>query len=284
MIRLIKLVVITALLLIVGSGVFRYMLREKNTIYVGVDGYSAPFSITNDIGELRGFNIDLMNIIGNALDLNIEFRIIPFSSLERSLTNGQVDVVIAPFDAKDLKSGDKYLLSIPYYKNNIIIVRRNDETSNEFLEKSENKSTSKGYCLTDKPHVLKFLRKNFSNSKIMIYESTEAAFKALYTGNCIGVVDSLSSANYYITKHKLKQLNVLDLQGEEHYHLYRVAVSPNNIKLLDNINRAILYAFQTGQLDKISNKWFSRSKSVRYDESKEHNWFYVDKPIKDAKK
>ena len=74
MIRFLNFVSIIVAFVILAFGVFNYVNRDHTTIYVGVDGYSAPFSMISDIGDLKGFGVDLMRAVANALDVNVEFR------------------------------------------------------------------------------------------------------------------------------------------------------------------------------------------------------------------
>ena len=58
MIKKLQAAVILILLAIVGNGVYNYLKTDRDVVFVGVDGYSAPFSITNPSGELKGFDIE----------------------------------------------------------------------------------------------------------------------------------------------------------------------------------------------------------------------------------
>ena len=71
----------------------------------------------------------------------------------------------------------------------------------------------------------------------MIYSNSGAAFNGLYNNQCDVLVDSKSSASYYITKHNLRSLKMYDM--------------PEN-------NASVYY-----KIDKISQKWFSRNSDIK---------------------
>lgn len=76
----------------------------------------------SDIGDLKGFGVDLMRAVANALDVNVEFRMIPFYVLQDSLRRGAVDAVIAPFDSNLKENQLNSNFTVPYFKNNLVLL------------------------------------------------------------------------------------------------------------------------------------------------------------------
>ena len=102
-----------------------YIRARNNVLHVGVDGYCAPFSITNSHGELSGYNIDVIKAIARTLEFNIEFRIIPFTALEKDLKRRLVDVVIAPMDSGNENNiRPDFIYTKPYYYNNLTLLKK----------------------------------------------------------------------------------------------------------------------------------------------------------------
>ncbi len=213
------------------------------------------------MGELKGFNIDLAKAIAKSLDAKVEFRILPFNDLEKNLKQKKIDMIIGPFDTHNIVLPKDYVYSVPYFKNNLVLIKRKQDRDSELLRLNSTKGSS--YCITDKPHVLTYVRRKLSDKTIKIYENSQATLQAIYLGECSAIIDSYSSANYYITKHKLKHLTIISLENTTHYHLYRIVLNLEDISLKKKINDAILYMSQTGQLDKISQKWFSQKSTIR---------------------
>ena len=254
MLRTSQFIVLITYITILLSFIFGMTNNTKESIlYVGIDGNSPPFCISNDIGEVRGYNIDLMKSIGHALGIRIEFKVMPFSSLKNYLISGQIDAILAPFNTKNPLNREDVLLTNEYYTNslNVAVYKMNSyEFSPENL-KGEN------ICVTDKPYVLNYIRKNLSQANILIYKSTGETTKALYDGDCKVIVDMKSSINYYITKHKLKKFYSFPItKAKEYEHSYKIALRKGNEQLLDAINEAIDHIKQIGEFDRINKKWF----------------------------
>ncbi len=255
MFKLINLVYLIIIVLIASLFVYSNFEHEKKTIYVGVDGYSAPFCITNDIGELRGYNIDLMNSIAHALNIKVEYRIIPFTALQECLRLGTVDAVIAPFDSNKRQNQKYTSFTEPYYKNYLSYVVK--ETNRHFNLTNDGVE-GKNICVVEKQRILEYVRKYLYKARLSIYSSSQASFKGLFEGFCDAVVDTKSSNEYYITKHKLRRLDVKKHSGKySPGRTYRIAVKKGNDNLVSDLNKGLLYVKQTGEFDKINRKWFS---------------------------
>ncbi|MGN0915227.1 MAG: substrate-binding periplasmic protein [Succinivibrio sp.] len=260
MAKYVYLLLIILPLAIIGTGFFEYYQRSNKTIYVGVDGYSAPFSVTNDMAELSGYGIDVMQAVADAVGMKIEFRIIPSSALRESLRIGAIDIVIAPFDSNNSHNKGLTDFSLPYFENIMTyVVRREDKD----MEISKNSLKSKNVCLTDKPYVLQHIRTTQYNSNIKIYTSSALCFKALLERQCDVVADSKSSNNYYITKHKLRTVNSIEIKYTP-VHQYKFAVKEGRQELIDRINRGLIYINQTNLLNEIHQKWFSSDSTLSY--------------------
>lgn len=261
MLRFFHIMIAIIALLIIGSGIFTYLNSQRDTIYIGVDGYSPPFSLTTRNGDLSGYGIDIIRAIGNAVNLDVEFRIIPFNALHDSLRKGTVDAVIAPFDPELPLNKLNSIFTDPYYVNNFVYVTLESSYVHDLARKS---AAGLKICTTDKPELLKFLRVHFSYETIMIYENLAAAYTALYRNNCDIIADSKSSATYYIKKHSFRKLRVNDLKKDNQMK-YRVAFALNRYDLRDMFNQGLNYIVQTREIDRIDNKWFGTKSEILSD-------------------
>lgn len=258
MLKYIRLFLLCTYILAAVGFLYSIVNPYKNTLYIGVDIYSAPFCITTSAGELKGFNIDVAYALGKALDSNIEFRILPLTSLHKNLIKGTIDAVIVPFNANNEKNTQNVLLSNTYYTNGLSYLNFKDQPL-EIDSISETKGIN--ICVLDKPFVLNFVRQNYYNANILIYKSSSEATRALYKKDCTVIVDTRSSNEYFITKHRLNRIkSTLIDNAKAYHHEYKIAVRNNAHELAEEINRALNYLDATGQLERIHKKWFGTSR------------------------
>ncbi len=233
-----------------------YIRARNNTLHVGVDGYCAPFSITNSHGELSGYNIDVIKAIARTLEYNIEFRIIPFTALEKDLKRRIVDVVIAPMDSgNDMNIRSDIIYTEPYYFNYLTLLKKIDKDI-AYTEDGFGKGTK--ICLPNKPYILDYVRAHYIGTTVKIYNGSKNAVDAIYKNECDVVVDTKSSNEYYRTKHRLNKMEIKPIYNAVEYnHIYKIAMNANKKYLKERINKAIDHLIQTGELNRIHEKWFS---------------------------
>jgi len=68
---------------------------KNGELRVGLSGSQPPLNATSRAGELMGLEVDLANLLGNALGVNTKFVKKPFPELLSGLKAGEVDVVIS---------------------------------------------------------------------------------------------------------------------------------------------------------------------------------------------
>lgn len=259
--RTINIIIIMYVILFTVTAI-SYVGARNKTLHVGVDGYCAPFSITNSHGELSGYNIDVIKAIARTLEYKIEFRIIPFTALEKDLKRRIVDVVIAPMDSGNEKNiHPDIIYTNPYYFNNLTLLKKNDKDI-PYTEKGFGKGTK--ICLPNKPYILDYVRAHFIGSIIKIYNGSKYAVDAIYKNECDVVIDTKSSNEYYRTKHRLNKMEVKPIYNAVEYdHIYKIAMNANKRNLKERINKAIEHLIQTGELNRIHEKWFSSEYQVK---------------------
>ncbi len=68
---------------------------ENDELRVGTSGAQPPFSLVAKSGELIGFDIDLANLIADAMGVEVTFVQKPFGQLLDALEKGEVDIIMS---------------------------------------------------------------------------------------------------------------------------------------------------------------------------------------------
>ena len=68
---------------------------ENDELRVGTSGAQPPFSLVSKSGELIGFDIDLANLIGDAMGVEVTFVKKPFGQLLDALEKGEIDIIMS---------------------------------------------------------------------------------------------------------------------------------------------------------------------------------------------
>ncbi|TCD45720.1 ABC transporter substrate-binding protein [Streptococcus sp. X16XC17] len=104
-------------------------IKEAGVLKVATPGTLYPTSFYNDENKLVGYEIDMMNEIGERLDVEIEYQEIGVAEAFTSVDSGKVDVAVNNFDTTKERL-EKYNFSIPYKYSISGMIVREDGSSN----------------------------------------------------------------------------------------------------------------------------------------------------------
>ena len=168
-------------------------LPEPRRLIVGVEQDYDPIGFTAD-GRLQGLSVDLANALGELLGWDI--LILPISSeeVQANLVSGNVDCALG-FDGTLVKA-DKFSVSAPYLKSDIIVAVR---AESEVKRLRDLKDCRVG--VVNDPAVLNAVRSSEKLTKYASgateYLSLERCINALDRGWCAAIVmDSLMLSFY----------------------------------------------------------------------------------------
>lgn len=109
----------TGLAFLAGAAV----AQDKYT--VALDGTFAPHAMPKLDGGIEGFNVDLANMIGERLSVEMDIVATQFSGILPGLQAGTYDFVVAPTTITEERA-DNYLFSEGYLNTDFQFVVRND--------------------------------------------------------------------------------------------------------------------------------------------------------------
>jgi len=68
---------------------------ESGTFRVGMTGTQPPFTVISKTGDLIGYEVDLANILADAMGVKVEFVQKPFNELLPALEKGEIDAIMS---------------------------------------------------------------------------------------------------------------------------------------------------------------------------------------------
>ena len=96
--KLLSIILSITMLISMGTVAFADSVNgpmQKAKIKVGISADFPPFEYYNENGELYGFDVDLMNYIGDRIGFDIEFVDMSFDQLFSAVMGGDVDCAIS---------------------------------------------------------------------------------------------------------------------------------------------------------------------------------------------
>lgn len=221
--------------------------ETAGTLTVATEPAFPPFESQGEDGELIGFDIDLMNAIGEAAGLEIAFESLPFDGIIPALQAGTVDAAISGMTITEerLQTVD---FSRPYFKAGLAIAVKEENEEIQSLEDLEGKTIAVQIGTTGANQAAEI-----PGTDISTFDSAPLALQELSNGNADAVINDAPVTLDAIASGNLQGLKVVgELITEEFYGIAMPKDSPN----VEVVNNALGELIENGTYQEIYDKWF----------------------------
>jgi ABC-type amino acid transport substrate-binding protein len=212
---------------------------------VGSDIPYPPFE-QGKPGNYTGFDIELLEAIGEKIGRTPEFQDTSFETIFRDVAQGKFEAVISAATIEDER--EKAVdFSNPYYlSEQAVLVTEGSPIKS--LEDLEGKTVAAQQGTTG----LKLGKEELSGSEIRPYPEGPDAINALKSGTVEGVIIDAPVAQNAVEKSGGVEIAEKVPTEEE----YGIAVAPGDEELLEEINKGLEEVEKDGTYKKIYEKWF----------------------------
>jgi polar amino acid transport system substrate-binding protein len=216
---------------------------------VGTNAEYQPFEFVDENSEIVGFDIDLMNALAAAANLEVEYVNTKWDGIFVALANGEFDAVISAVTITPERQ-EVVDFTAPYFNAGQGIAVRGD---NETIQSPEDLTsdvvvgvqlgTTGDFYVTDE-----------TEAQVSRFDETPLAITALANGDVDAVVaDAPTLADYIRANAELNLKIVGDPFTDE---LYGIAVNKDQPELLERLNAALEQIRTDGTYEEIYNTWF----------------------------
>lgn len=222
------------------------IIKDRGEIIIGVREDVKPFGFRQN-DELVGYEIDLANIIGENLDVDV--KLVPIAGQERiiKLESGDVDIVIATMSVTPNR---QMLLefSVPYYfaGQTLMTTQGRKETT---LKEFDKKKIIMVFGSTSEI----YLKQNLPNAELIGYRTYNEAYDALKQGHA----DVMLADDAILFGLASNDPSMKILQKRYSREPYAIAFRRHveNEKLITRINSIIKDLQDSGELAELQKKW-----------------------------
>lgn len=214
---------------------------------VGTEPAFPPFESQSDSGELVGFDIDLLQAIGDQAGVEIEFESLPFDGLIPALQAGTIEAAVSGMTITEERAATVDF-SRPYFRAGLAIAIAEDDTDITSIETLEGKTIAVQIGTTGAE-----MAGGIKDAKVSTFDSAPLALQELANGNADAVINDAPATLDAIATGNIGGIKVVgELLTEEFYGIAMPKDSPN----LDVLNTALTDILENGTYDTIYEKWF----------------------------
>ena len=126
-----------------GGADSSFGLVKDGVLTVATEGTYRPFSFHDDggTGDLTGFDVEIIQVVADKLDLEVEFQETQWDAIFAGLDAGRFDVIANQVSINDERE-EKYLFSEPYTVSPGVIVVAEDDDSISSFDDLKGKTTA----------------------------------------------------------------------------------------------------------------------------------------------
>jgi arginine/lysine/histidine/glutamine transport system substrate-binding and permease protein len=221
---------------------------QDDTVWsVGTEPGFPPFESVGDGDELVGFDIDLMNAIGEKAGKTVEFASLPFDGLVPALQGGSIDAAISGMTITDERA-QTVDFSDPYFKAGLAIAVAEGNKAIKSLEDLKGKRIAVQIGTTGADTANKV-----PDAKVSTFDSAPLALQELANGNADAVVNDAPATLEAIASGNIPGITVVgELLTEENYGI----ALPKGSENVEAINAALAEIKTDGTYATLYKKWF----------------------------
>lgn len=218
---------------------------EKGVLTVGNSPDYPPFeTIDEKTGETVGFDIDLLDAIGEKLGVEIELKEMSFDTIVDSVKNGQTDIGCSGFSITPERL-ESVNMSEPYLNGGQVIVTSKDSGIKSVEDlKGEKVAVGVGSTCAE-------AAKTIDGADILEVDNFNIGFVMAKNQSVKATVADISVANEYIAKDDSFVIVGEPLTVEK----TAVIAKKGNDELMEEINKAIKELTEDGTVEALKEKW-----------------------------
>lgn len=226
-------------------------INAQNVIRLAGDSNHPPYEYVDENGNFKGFNIDIINAIADAMDLNIEIIPMEWSNAVLALENNEIDGIIGMSQNEERLA--KYRFTSPTIINEQVIFAGKDTVHINELE--------------DLGGLKVAYQKNDYNESLILgmtnviaypKNDQEEALIALGNGEVDAALGNKLVGIYHLQRNKMTEL--VKVVGEPILtSKYGPVVGKNNEELLEVLEKGLETIKRNKVYDKIYKKWFGEN-------------------------
>ena len=232
------------------------MAQDKQTIVVGTEATFPPFESINDAKQFVGYDIDLVNAIGEKINAKIVLKDMPFDSLIGALQAGQINMIASGFSITDGRKG-QVEYSDPYMNAGIAMAVRQGDTSIKAKDDLKGKVASVQLGSTGAKAAEELKTKGVLKD-VKQFKTVPEALMELAKGGADVVISDRPTTVACLTEMHAKVVllpEAQDLQADS----YGFAFRKGNVELAKKVNAAMEELKKEGFFDKLAQKHLAGS-------------------------
>lgn len=224
--------------------------QQKKELIVGTEPSFAPFEFPDGKdGEITGFDMDLIKAMAKKMGYEkVTIKGMGFDALFPAMNAGQIDVAMAGMSITEERK-KQFLFTDPYYESGLMTIVRKDNTVIHSLADLKGKRIGVQLGTTGAQEAEKI-----EGAKVTNFDTSDLACLEFKNGNVDAVISDLPVLEYFLKKGGASYAKTVGTPKKGDF--YGIAAPKGKKELIDGLNKALKELKDSGEYQKIHDKWF----------------------------
>ena len=220
----------------------------KKVLVVGSNPTFAPFEFVDASGKITGFDMELIQLIGKQMGMEVEIKNVAFDGLIPALQKGDLDIAISGMTITE-KRKESIIFSDSYYKSGLGVLVKKENTNINSFKELDGKKVAVQIGSTSAIAAQKI-----QNGKITQFNQTPEGLLELKNGNVDAVINDLPALQHFLKTDAGKDFKLVGevVAAED----LGIGINPKKKELAGEINKALGELKKNGEYEKLYVKWF----------------------------
>ncbi len=227
---------------------------KDGVLLVGTEATYPPFEMTNDTGEIVGFDIDLIKAIAADQGLLLEFRDMDFDSLVPAVQGGNIDIAASGMSITPLRL-QQVAFTDPYIEAGLVVAVGPDSMDVGGVDDLKGLRIAVQQGTTGAAKTEELLAAKRVGS-VKYFPNVSVAMMELLNGGVDAVINDKPVTEAFVAKHPDKIKIVGDTLASD---AYGFALAKGREDLLAKLNAGLAKVKANGSWDQIAAKYFGET-------------------------
>lgn len=213
----------------------------------------APFDSTDEDGNIVGFDMDLLDAIGEDQGFKVEYQAFEFDAIIPAIQAGNADIIAAAMNVTEDRA-EKVDFSDAYYNSGkVLLVKLDNDEITSIDDLTADMKVAAQISTWESEYIQELAEAGTISEAVILNQTTDCVLQ-LQNGDVQAVIMDAPVAEYYENNYKdeIKQLDTLLEPSPMAF-----AVAKGNSELLEKINTGLANVKENGVYDELKEKWFS---------------------------
>jgi ABC-type amino acid transport substrate-binding protein len=228
---------------------------DGKTVLIGADTNWPPFEFAADDGDgFQGFDVDLMNAIGEKLGVTFEFKTFDFSVIIDGLATGnEFDMVTSALTIKPSRA-ENVDFGLPYYRDELAMATLNDSA----IKSISDITADTKVAVQTGSAALVWAEQNLpADVSYVKNEDAGVLLEMLRSGDADCIIQDLSSLEAWVAD-PVRKAKVAEVIDAGQFFGMAFQRSEKGAAMRDEINEALIAVTADGTYAQIFEKWFGK--------------------------